>query len=147
LIPQLFQQRKDIFFVGGGSWNRFRGVSFEMLLSRIVCLRKGFCLAGGVDDSVHVPKQSLILESDQSLCVRQTFTFAAFASTLLEVALEKQDVASALDSIFFLKITNENQMMERVWNLAKKIKPTLFHSRIVAELLYAILTMRNSKGN
>lgn len=53
-ISQLFQQRKDIFFVGGRIWNGFRGISSEMVLCCLVGLPKGFCLVRGGDDLIHI---------------------------------------------------------------------------------------------
>jgi hypothetical protein len=70
LITQLFQQRKDISFVGGGRRNGFRGISSEMLLCCMVCLPKGFCLARGIDDSAHLPNQPPIFKCNYPLCIQ-----------------------------------------------------------------------------
>ena len=146
-ISEVLREREDILFISRGGRDGTRRVFPKVFLCHLICLPKGFGLMGEIDASLHAANQSFIFKGNQPLCVQGFLVSPVFICNDSEIMLEKTQMKTALDPIFFPEVIDENEMMHRVDDLTKKIIPVSTNINKKIKNVLTVSKRGNSQAN
>jgi len=102
---------------------------------------------GDIDCPFDLADQSLILKGDKPHTILGFFIPRILICCHAEVLMEEMNMKIILDSIFFLKIIDEDEMMGCIGNLPKKVNPVPPHTHKKSEDVPTVSEAGNPPAN